>query len=304
MKKNYALYCILLTSIVSFGQIISTETFSYDDGPLLGNGTWAHHSGPEGNLLVVSGQAAVSHALNEDMNLPFESVSGNIYYAFDMTVQDPGTPITGTDNEYFAHFKDNGAGFFARVDLSAPTNGGDYVIGISTTSTEADVTWPTDLTYGTTYRVTVRFDQDEIIAELWLDASTETDASIISDDEAGSDAGIASFALRQSDSADDETILVDNLKIAQSFNGTSLSTEEFTTSHFKVFPNPSSTDFVNIISASNHIIYVNVYDILGKEVINETLTNNRLNVSALHTGVYILKISQNNASVTKKLVVK
>ena len=307
MKKLYFLSLALLISTFSFSQELTlpiTETFTYSDGSLLGNSSWTHHSGPSGDLLVTSSQAVVSHALFEDINLPFTSVAGNLYFAFDMTVQDPGNSITGTDNEYFAHFKDSDAGFFARVDLSSPTATGDYVVGISTISTEADVTWPADLTYGTTYRVTVKFDQDEIIAELWLDAVTETDPSIISDDELGSNAAIASFAFRQSDSADNETILVDNLKIGQTFNETSLSSDEFSINKFKLFPNPSSTGLVNIISLDASITNVEVYDILGKQVKNETLTGNMLNVANLKPGVYIVKISQNNATTTKKLVIK
>ena len=51
-------------------------------------------------------------------------------------------------------------------------------------------------------------------------------------------------------------------------------------------------------------INVQLFDILGNQVKNETLTNNALNVSNLNTGIYILKITQNNASVIRKLVIK
>ena len=87
-------------------------------------------------------------------------------------------------------------------------------------------------------------------------------------------------------------------------NDFSLSIEEFSTNGFSVYPNPTATGFVNITSTNSDAISVIVYDILGKQVINSALNNNRLNVSTLNTGVYILKISQNNATVTKKLVIK
>ncbi|MDG5490371.1 T9SS type A sorting domain-containing protein [Psychroserpens sp. SPM9] len=281
-----------------------SETFSYADGSLLGNSSWTNHSGTEGDLMVVSGQAVVQHgAPSEDINLPFQPVTGSLFFAFDMTVQNPGAPIAGTDNEYFAHFKDDGFGFFGRLDIVAPSGGGDYTVGIATANSTAEATWATDLTYGSTYRITVKYDQDANIAQLWVDAALETDTSISGTD--GDDPGnsIESFALRQSDSADNEGILVDNLRITQTFAET-LSTQEVTADTFKVYPNPTATGFVNIVSANNENVAVTVYDILGKQVINETLTNNRVNVSALNTGVYILKISQNNASVTKKLVIK
>ena len=47
---------------------------------------------------------------------------------------------------------------------------------------------------------------------------------------------------------------------------------------------------------------VAVYDILGKQVKRETITNT-LDVSNLKSGIYLLKITQNEATSTKKLVI-
>ncbi|MCD2257888.1 T9SS type A sorting domain-containing protein [Psychroserpens luteolus] len=282
-----------------------TENFDYADGSLVGNSDWASHGGNAGDLLVVSGQAVVQHGTpSEDANLPFTSVSGDLYYAFDMIVPDLGAPYSGTDFEYFAHFKNDAFGFKAQLDIVVPTGAGDYTLGISSDANTADATWATDLLYDTTYRVTVRYNQDTNIAELWVDATSESDPSILGADEADPGDTVASFAFRQSDSAQNESILVDNLRIAQTFDQTTLSNEEFAVNNFKVYPNPTSTGFVNIISNNSDAISVAVYDILGKQVINTALNNDRLDVSALNAGVYILKISQNNASVTKKLVIK
>ncbi len=71
-----------------------------------------------------------------------------------------------------------------------------------------------------------------------------------------------------------------------------------------IYPNPTNTGSVTITSPNTDAMNVQVFDILGKQVKNETLTNNTLNVSNLKSGVYILKITQNNATTTKKLVIK
>ncbi|WP_412559791.1 lamin tail domain-containing protein [Winogradskyella sp. MIT101101] len=84
----------------------------------------------------------------------------------------------------------------------------------------------------------------------------------------------------------------------------SLSNDEFSTNKFSIYPNPSTTGFINISSYNNDVMSVQVFDILGKQVKSETLTDNTLNVSDLNTGVYILRITQNNASTTKKLVIR
>ncbi|MCX7547002.1 DUF6130 family protein [Xanthomarina sp. F1114] len=91
---------------------------------------------------------------------------------------------------------------------------------------------------------------------------------------------------------------------ARSLDDFVLSTSSYELASFNVYPNPVSNGFVNISSKTNEVIQVTVFDILGKQVLNSTVNNNKLNVSTLNTGVYILKISQNGQSTTKKLVIK
>ncbi len=83
-----------------------------------------------------------------------------------------------------------------------------------------------------------------------------------------------------------------------------LSVNDFNTNSFSLYPNPTNTGSVSISSTNSEAISVKVFDILGKQVKNVTLTNNTLNVSNLNTGVYIVKITQNNTSTTKKLVIR
>jgi hypothetical protein len=91
---------------------------------------------------------------------------------------------------------------------------------------------------------------------------------------------------------------------AADFSAPILSTNEFDTVQFSLYPNPTNTGSVTISSSNSDEMNVVVFDILGKQVKNEILTNNTLNVSSLKSGIYIVKITQNNASITKKLVIK
>lgn len=87
-------------------------------------------------------------------------------------------------------------------------------------------------------------------------------------------------------------------------NDGTLSVDTFNNTNFSIYPNPTNTGFVNITTTSNEAITVTVFDILGKQVLSQNVNNNTLNVSSLNTGVYILKLNQNGATMTKKLVVK
>ena len=279
-----------------------SDDFSYADGSLISNGGWASFSGTSGDLLVASGQAVVQHGTpSEDALLAFTPVAGNIYYGIDFSVASAGV-ITGGDYEYFATFKDSSFGFGGRLDIVEGLSGGDFTVGISSTTSTAQATWGVDLTFGVTYRAVVRFDQDAGVAQLWIDASVEGDASISGTTDGAM--AIESFALRQSDSSNNETVTVDNLKITQSFNET-LAVSRNEIEGFAIYPNPVNGDEFSITSLSNSERNVQIYDILGKQVYaKNVLANERVNVANLNTGIYILKVLEEGKTATRKLVIQ
>ncbi|MDU8884960.1 T9SS type A sorting domain-containing protein [Yeosuana sp. MJ-SS3] len=73
---------------------------------------------------------------------------------------------------------------------------------------------------------------------------------------------------------------------------------------FSLYPNPTSLGYVNLKSRNGNAFDVAVYDVLGKQVIKSSVTDGKLGVSSLNTGLYIMKVSQDEATVTKKLVIK
>ncbi|MDG1014690.1 MAG: T9SS type A sorting domain-containing protein [Flavobacteriaceae bacterium] len=281
------------------------DNFSYSNGSLISASSWSTFSGTEGDLIVTDGQALVQHGTpSEDASVAFNSVVGSIYYAFDFTVN-AAEAISGGDYEYFSLLKDNGNNFRGRLDIvNANTEGNDFTVGISTKGSTADTVWASDLSFGNTYRATVKFDQDTNIAQLWIDASSESDTSISGNDETDPGTTITQFGLRQSDSSVNESILVDNLNIAQTFNETLSTNSMSINTDFSIYPNPAKNGFVNITSTGSETIQANVYDILGKQVINAAVASGRLDVSTLNVGVYIVKLTQGTATTTKKLIVQ
>jgi len=73
-----------------------------------------------------------------------------------------------------------------------------------------------------------------------------------------------------------------------------------------IYPNPVSNNkpFIYITSKNNLSKTVDVFNVLGKRIFSVALTGKELNISQLSTGVYILKITENNMSETRKLVIK
>ncbi|HNQ27853.1 MAG TPA: T9SS type A sorting domain-containing protein [Aquaticitalea sp.] len=71
-----------------------------------------------------------------------------------------------------------------------------------------------------------------------------------------------------------------------------------------IYPNPVSTGKIYIITKQNLTKEVEIFDVLGKKIFSTSLFGKELNISELTSGVYILKIKENNISATRKLVVK
>lgn len=73
---------------------------------------------------------------------------------------------------------------------------------------------------------------------------------------------------------------------------------------FNFYPNPVSNGKIFISSKSMQNKEVAIYDVLGKKVQQSTMTTKELNVSSLSPGVYIIKIKEGDATVTRKLIIK
>ncbi|PBJ06651.1 T9SS type A sorting domain-containing protein [Flavobacterium sp. ACN6] len=71
-----------------------------------------------------------------------------------------------------------------------------------------------------------------------------------------------------------------------------------------LYPNPVTNGKVYISSKNDLEKEIIVFDILGKKVLQAHLTSRELNVSELPPGVYIIKISEQNASATRKLIIR
>ena len=70
-----------------------------------------------------------------------------------------------------------------------------------------------------------------------------------------------------------------------------------------IYPNPNNTGKVYITSRLNLDKKIEVFDVLGKKIIDIVLYSKELNVSNLNPGVYIIKIKEGESSSTRKLII-
>ena len=71
-----------------------------------------------------------------------------------------------------------------------------------------------------------------------------------------------------------------------------------------MYPNPLSGNTLYLTSTANADMSVQIFDLLGKEVVKANVINNTVNVAKLTAGVYVVKITEEGKTATRKLVIK
>jgi hypothetical protein len=71
-----------------------------------------------------------------------------------------------------------------------------------------------------------------------------------------------------------------------------------------LYPNPVTNGKVYITSKNDLEKEIIIFDVLGKKVLQTIITTKELNISNLSPGVYIIKITEENATSSRKLIVR
>jgi predicted extracellular nuclease len=71
-----------------------------------------------------------------------------------------------------------------------------------------------------------------------------------------------------------------------------------------MYPNPVSGNTLYLTCTANAAMSVQIFDLLGKEVLKATVVNNAVNVSGLNAGVYMVKVTEEGKTATRKLVIQ
>jgi len=198
--------------------LILSETFSYADGNLVGNSTWAAHSGA-GNTPIQVASGAITllqgagsrEAVNiKPIGLLPLAAGGKVYASFDVAVSG------SSSNVYFAHFISGISVFDARVFV-APFLNSDYTIGLGTGSSPTS-TWETGLTFGTTYKIVVSYDFETGATNLWVNPASEISPMIsVNGTTLRAIEGFAFRQARQANPAIVNTQIIDNLMLGTTF---------------------------------------------------------------------------------------
>jgi hypothetical protein len=304
------------------------EPFAYAEASNLGQTQQWSNNNTGDNIIIAGGNLTPAYAgLNPsttgyaifggeglDCSTSFTSTTtGTVYYSFILNVNTMAG-VTAAAGGYFATLGSSSTNFGATL-WTKRVDDGVYNLGIETRSNTAGTTFDTtDLVTGATYFVVVGYTfgasaSDDTVS-LWINPTINgaQPAATITDTHTGTDlTSISNFILRQDSTVATPSMSVDELRIgttwAQVTNGT-LGTNQNTIAGLRMYPNPVTNGTLFIETSANAEKTVTVFDVLGKQVLNTTTSNNTINVASLHTGVYIVNITEEGKTASRKLVIK
>ena len=175
-----------------------------------------------------------------------------------------------------------------------------------TTTTNYDATL---FNVGDTVLVVLGYDFTANSLKAWFNPvlTTLTSASTpnLTDTPATAIATLGGFLLRQDQSTSTPSITVDELRVATTLSGL-LTTNQVvnTIPGLKLYPNPVKNGVFYINTDANAERTVAIFDVLGKQVYKTTTSQNAINVSSLNAGVYMVQITEEGTTATRKLVIE
>lgn len=236
--------------------------------------------------------------------------SGTVYASFIFQITDLSAITDLNDGGYFAALANSDSSYDLRFWVHPDTDPVASSFDIAITATTFNPTFAGS--YNTNQSVFIVMSYTPGTGEIkgWVNPTSlggTEPAADFSETDGDIENSIDRFVLRQDSAGETPAILFDELRIGTTWADVTpqvLSNDEFNLDTVSIYPNPTTSGVVNITSTNTTKMNVQLFDVLGKQVKNETLTNNSLNVSELKSGIYIVRITQNNAVITKKLIIK
>jgi Secretion system C-terminal sorting domain len=341
MKKLLTLVVLLMTTI-SFSQVLY-EKFDYiipgyiggnltTTTDAVGSNNWTTHSNTAttgaGTIDVISGNLSytglVSSVGNKillpgnntttprDINRAITITGTTVYYSVLINVID-NTQLSTTPSYFIGLGTTAGTsvtGLGARLGIVSSNSG--YKLSIQNTSggTPTFTENAVDLTFGTTYLVVVKYNTatSPTTATLWVNPSnlggTEPTSTITNNSGTTAFSTIASVFLRNTTTT--PKVELDEIRVGATWSEvtpvSTMGTNQNNKMGLIVYPNPVNNGLLNIQTADNSVKNVVVYDLLGKQVLN-TSTSNTVNVSSLESGIYTMRVTEDNNTDIMKIVI-
>ena len=258
--------------------------------------------------LNTSGNAVTMSGSGNDVMTPFtDQTSGVVYVSFLMQVTSTTGITTFPALTYFAAYTKSTPSYQARLFLNT-TSATQYQIGLDANAATTTNLDPTSRNVGDVVLVIMGYDFSTQILKAWINPSnlatfstttptlTSTATTAISD--------IGGFVLRQDTGLTTPTMTVDEVRIFNNPNFLLTNAQFNEIAGFKVYPNPVTDGKLFVETSINGDKAITIYDTLGKQVLNTTTSATEVNVGNLLSGIYFVKVVEENKTSYAKFIVK
>ena len=265
-----------------------------------------------GNRVLLPGSNTTT---SRDVNRAFTTTSKVVYYSALINVID-NTQLKTSPDYFLALGTTSGTSVTtlgARLGISSAA-GTNFRLSILNTSggTPVYIENAVDLVFGTTYLVVVKYDFSSAptAATLWVNPTLggSEPASTVAINTSGTSGFTVANSINLRNSANTPKAEIDEIRVGSTWadvtSSDPLGVKQNSISGLNVYPNPVTDGILKITSDSSNAKTVAVYDILGKQVINTKTSNNAVNVSNLKGGAYIIKITEDGKTDTRKLIIQ
>ncbi|HCQ14019.1 T9SS type A sorting domain-containing protein [Flavobacterium sp.] len=331
MKKIYSLlFSIVTASAIAQQPLPFYEGFNYTAGAtfqtqpgvvaintgddlLIGTGSLSYTglTASTGNKLTFDGAGI-------DAGKDFASQTANtVYYSFLLNVTDLAATTSTTGGYYMGLVQGTSSSFGSTLwikKIDATT----FNIGTNARTTAANTVFSsTAYNVNTTYLVVLSYTFNaaagDDVAKLWVNPTiggSEPTALASHTNAGGSDlTSVSRLLFRQGSATDTPFLQIDEVRVGLTWNDVTTTTAplavgENTISGLNVYPNPVKNGIFYITTDANAERTVTVFDIVGKQVLNTTTSESAINVANLNSGVYMVQITEEGKTATKKLVIR
>ncbi|WP_297868541.1 T9SS type A sorting domain-containing protein [uncultured Flavobacterium sp.] len=303
------------------------EGFNYTVGNSLGSEQkWTNvNSGDNivsatGNLsytgLTTAGNSISFAADGIDCFSPITSTnSGTVYYSFLMNISSMAG-VTDANGGYLAGFGETNTNLGATL-WTKRVDDTNFNLGIEVRTANAANTTFTSTTYqtGQTYFVVVGYTfnptttSDDVVS-LWINpvVNNPEPSATLTDTHAATDLlNVSRFFFRQDSATETPAVQIDELRIGTAWADVVPQVAGLADNNINgltMYPNPLKGNTLFLTSTASAAMSVQIFDLLGKEVLKSNVMNNTVNVSGLNAGVYLVKVTEEGKTATRKLVIQ
>lgn len=272
------------------------------------------------------------------------TTSGSLYSSFVFTVADVATIVASTTTDpaystptgFYGFLSESTDPVTSLVSSSYASDvmfrkniaTGKFNLGLSKSNSGTECVWsPTEFDFGIQHLIVISYENigDAVdtnqVANLWIDPATSTQPAVTLTQNNPISAvdgtpvkitrsNIDRIKLVQASSSSTPTLVIDEIRVAnnwgQALGGDStLGVAKMEVSKFSVYPNPVTDGKLYISSDSSSEKQVAIYSVLGQKVLEtKTANNTEINVSQLAKGAYILNVTEDGKSESKKMIIK